>query len=213
MSELEHQREELLAEEVTDAELREILDRLGQDEFGGSGQSRVGDIVELTGIPPEAIGRILADIRKDEWERRFGLRQDQIESRVDHHEKVLREHAEQLRKTRNQPEEPRPKAHEVQAPSRQKPGEAASHKNDHSRPKSKIQMLNTPPDWVNSPEMEEHYRYLNEVANPYKRYAEQNTDAEIYDAYHREYMRRSCFVSTLTTFLIFSTLVIVSCQR
>lgn len=142
MSELEHQREQLLAEEITDAELREILERLGQDEFGGSGQSRVADIVELTGIPPEAICRILADIRKDEWEKRFGLRQDRMEARVDHHEKVLKDHAEELRKARQaeQRPEPKPKAYEVQIPSRRR---AESEEPEPKRkPKSKSKPSN-----------------------------------------------------------------------
>lgn len=86
---------ELLEEEVTDSELREILDRLGQEEFEGGELSRVADVVEATGAPSEVIGRILADIRKEDWEAKFGARQAKTEKTIDDHERRLR-HQESL---------------------------------------------------------------------------------------------------------------------
>jgi hypothetical protein len=95
--------EELLQEEIKDAELRQLLDRLGQQEFGGSGLSRVADVVEATGATPRAVAEALADIRKEDWERKFGARQALVEKRQDdqgmvinHHAQVLADHERRL---------------------------------------------------------------------------------------------------------------------
>jgi hypothetical protein len=87
---------ELRQQEITDAELRELLERLGQEEMGGSGLSRVGDVVEATGASSQVIGRMLADIRKDDWERRFGLRQEVVEKKVETHGRILSDHERRL---------------------------------------------------------------------------------------------------------------------
>lgn len=76
---------ELAQTEVSPEETRQILQRLAFEEFGGSENSRLGEIAEVTGASPEAIGRILADIRgesEDEW--RQG-----IESRLDLHARQI----------------------------------------------------------------------------------------------------------------------------
>lgn len=64
--------DELLEEELTGSELSELLERLGAEEFGGSENSRLRDVVELTGQEPLSVARVLADIRKEDWEERFG---------------------------------------------------------------------------------------------------------------------------------------------
>ncbi len=67
------QNNELLQQTVTDAELREILERIGHEEFNGNPLTTIQDIAEGTSADPAAIGRILGEIRKEDWEQRFGL--------------------------------------------------------------------------------------------------------------------------------------------
>lgn len=80
--------EELLNEEVTPDELREILDRLGQREFGGSPNSTIRDISESTSADPILIGRLLAEIRNEELQCRLGLQVEEHEQRIEHIEHV-----------------------------------------------------------------------------------------------------------------------------
>lgn len=80
-----------MRETVSDDELRIILERLGQEEFGGEPATTVQDIVEGTGADPIMIGRILADVRKEEFEKRFGLQ-------LKHHEQRIEEHEERIEK-------------------------------------------------------------------------------------------------------------------
>ncbi len=79
----QYRMEELLLEELTPDEVREVLQRLGSEELGGSENSRVLDVVELTGTEPVQVGRILADIRKEDWEERFGAILDSHSNRID----------------------------------------------------------------------------------------------------------------------------------
>lgn len=64
--------EELAREPVTSQELRALLERLGSQEFGGPEEPDVRAVSEATGVPVEAIGRILADIRRKELHDRYG---------------------------------------------------------------------------------------------------------------------------------------------
>lgn len=52
-------------ETVTDAELRAILERIGEAEFGGNPRTTVRDIVEATSADPKSVGSILAQVRKE----------------------------------------------------------------------------------------------------------------------------------------------------
>lgn len=81
-----NQPDELLRETVSDNELRIILDRIGQLEFAGEPATTVQDIVEGTGADPVVVGRILAEIRKEAFEERFGLQLKRQEQRIDDHE-------------------------------------------------------------------------------------------------------------------------------
>jgi len=67
------QNNELLQQTVSDAELREILERIGHEEFNGNPLTTIQDIAEGTSAEPAAIGRILGEIRKEDWEKKFGL--------------------------------------------------------------------------------------------------------------------------------------------
>jgi len=75
--------EELLSQTVSDAELREILERIGHDEFNGNPQPTIRDIAEGTSADPATIGRILGEIRKEDWEDRFGLKLKEHEHRIE----------------------------------------------------------------------------------------------------------------------------------
>jgi len=79
---LESESDDLLREQVSDDELRIILERIGQQEFGGEPATTVQDIVEGTGTDPIVIGRILGQIRKEAFEERFGLQLDDHEKRI-----------------------------------------------------------------------------------------------------------------------------------
>lgn len=91
---------ELSREELSAGEVREILDRLGQDEMGGPDVARVRDVAEATGTSVQTIGRILADIRKEDWEDKFGKRQSVLETTVDEHSKKLQRHGELLERVK-----------------------------------------------------------------------------------------------------------------
>lgn len=64
---------DLLNEQMSDAEVRTLLERLGSKEFGGSESATVGAVVEATGADLATVGRLLAEIRKEDFENRFGL--------------------------------------------------------------------------------------------------------------------------------------------
>lgn len=83
--------DELLKEAVTDDEVREILERLSVHDGGGSDYATVAAISETTGVPPEAIGRMLAEIRQTNLEERFGSELLAHEKRLESHHSQLRE--------------------------------------------------------------------------------------------------------------------------
>lgn len=67
------QQSDLLNEPLSDAEVRNLLERLGSQEFGGPETATLGVVAEATGSDPTAVGRLLAEIRKGEFEKKFGL--------------------------------------------------------------------------------------------------------------------------------------------
>ncbi|MEZ5162656.1 MAG: hypothetical protein R2688_02685 [Fimbriimonadaceae bacterium] len=73
---------ELLKEELTDSEVREILDRLSADELGGSEKATVGAVCEATGVGPMVVGRMLAEIRQTNLQELFGHRIDSHEQKI-----------------------------------------------------------------------------------------------------------------------------------
>ncbi len=84
--ELEHPRateQELLAEQVTDAEVRLIMERLSFEQFECP-NATVGAVVEATGATPITIARILGQIRKTAFEERFNETFLVHEERLDH---------------------------------------------------------------------------------------------------------------------------------
>src|SRR6476659_6924458 len=86
--------EQLRAESLTDQEVHELLERLGAKEFGGAENATIGAVAEATGNEPEAIGRLLAEIRKEDFEKRFGLQLGEHEARIE----TLEERTERLQR-------------------------------------------------------------------------------------------------------------------
>jgi hypothetical protein len=89
---------ELLAEPLTDEEVRDLLERLGSKEFGGPEHATVGAVVEATGANPATIGNLLALIRKEDFEEKFGLKLEEHEERIDN----LEDHARNAERTAGQ---------------------------------------------------------------------------------------------------------------
>ncbi len=81
--------EDLLSEQMSDAEVRTLLERLGSKEFGGSESATVGAVVEATGTDVEIVGRLLAEIRKENFEKRFGLQLKDHGRRIDTLEQIV----------------------------------------------------------------------------------------------------------------------------
>lgn len=79
----EFDRASLLAEPLGEAEVRELLERLGQAEFGGDERATVGAVIEATGADPVQIARFLAEIRGKALEERFKSAFDDHETRID----------------------------------------------------------------------------------------------------------------------------------
>lgn len=73
---------DILDEELSQDELRELLRRIGQTDYGDE-SSKVKDVAEATGRDPVAIGRILADIRKESFEAKYGLKIEEHEERIE----------------------------------------------------------------------------------------------------------------------------------
>lgn len=73
---------ELLAEQLTGDELHQVLERLGQDEFLSSDAPTVKDVVEGTGANPVAVGRALAEVRKQSFDERFAAAFGDHEKRI-----------------------------------------------------------------------------------------------------------------------------------
>lgn len=79
---LQSQYEALLAEPITDDEVRSLLERLGTAEFGGPEVSRVGDLIEATDADTQLVARLLGEIRHEDYQERFGARLDAVERRL-----------------------------------------------------------------------------------------------------------------------------------
>lgn len=77
--------EEVAAEPLQVGELARLLRRLALEEFGGAELPYVRDVAEMAQMSPEAVGRILADLRGesfDAWRARFESRLDQHGQRL-----------------------------------------------------------------------------------------------------------------------------------
>jgi hypothetical protein len=74
---------ELLAEPLTDEEVRDLLERLGSKEFGGPENATVNSVVEATGASVDTVGNLLAQIRKEDFEEKFGLKLEEHEERIE----------------------------------------------------------------------------------------------------------------------------------
>ena len=79
----DEQMRQLMSERLTKEEVREILTRLGAQEFGGPEESTLADVVEATDANPVTVARILADIRKEDWEERIGFILDDYAERLE----------------------------------------------------------------------------------------------------------------------------------
>lgn len=78
--------EQLSAETLEPSEVRSVLERLALDEFGGEDHPTIGDVAEAASTSPEAVGRILAQIRGTTLE----AWRSQFEQRLDSHDERLR---------------------------------------------------------------------------------------------------------------------------
>lgn len=87
--------ESLAQEELSEGEVRAVLERLAAGESMPE-QSTVGDVCELTEVSPVVVGRILADIRQTSFEALYLSHLKGLESRVDHHARILRKHEARL---------------------------------------------------------------------------------------------------------------------
>lgn len=94
----ESQKQELLNEEVLDEEVREILERLSSAELGGSELATIGAIAEATGASPNLIGRMLAEIRQENLDERFGKTLRKHQDTLETHSAKIARHGEELQK-------------------------------------------------------------------------------------------------------------------
>lgn len=74
--------EALALEELSSAELRAVLARLGERELGGSDAYTVGAVAEATGFAAEEVGAVLASLRGAEFQARFAEVLSQHEARL-----------------------------------------------------------------------------------------------------------------------------------
>jgi hypothetical protein len=74
--------EAILREELTDAEVRELLRRLSVEQFQGSEHPTVAAVCEACGVGPEVVGRMLAEIRQENLKELFGVRLDTHEQKI-----------------------------------------------------------------------------------------------------------------------------------
>ncbi len=72
----------LLQQELSDSEVREILERLSAEEFAAPLHATVSAVCEATGASADVIGRILADIRKQNIEERYGEAIERHEEKI-----------------------------------------------------------------------------------------------------------------------------------
>lgn len=74
--------EDLAQQELSPEELRAVLDRLACDATAEV--PTVGAVSEVTGVSPEVIGRILAQIRSEDLHEEFGKRLDEHDEKLKH---------------------------------------------------------------------------------------------------------------------------------
>jgi hypothetical protein len=74
---------ELLSECLSEAEVRELLERLGDASLGGPEEPTVGAVVDATGASPLEVGRLLAAMRQESLERRFCETFENHEDRIE----------------------------------------------------------------------------------------------------------------------------------
>jgi hypothetical protein len=74
--------QELLAEELTEEEVRELLVRLQTDDLGGSENATVAAVVEATGASLGTVSDLLAKIRREAYHELFGAQLDDHEHRI-----------------------------------------------------------------------------------------------------------------------------------
>lgn len=72
----------LLQQELSESEVRELLERLSAEEFAAPSLATVSAVCEATGASAELIGRILADIRKQNIEERYGETIERHEEKI-----------------------------------------------------------------------------------------------------------------------------------
>ena len=77
--------QEIQEEQISPAEVREILERLAVHEFG-DGISTLGSLAEGVGASPLVVARILGDIRKRNLDELFGARLNGFEQRITENE-------------------------------------------------------------------------------------------------------------------------------
>lgn len=82
---------DLLAESLSDSEVRTLLERLGSVEFGGSEDATLGAVVEATGSDVATVGRLLAEIRRGEFEKKFGVHLQDHGQRIESLEEQARQ--------------------------------------------------------------------------------------------------------------------------
>jgi len=96
----------LLQQEVSDSEVRQILERLSAEEFAAPLHATVAAVCEATGASAEVIGRILADIRKQNIEERYGETIERHEEQIGVLDERTHELAEKTDVIRFQTESP-----------------------------------------------------------------------------------------------------------
>lgn len=83
---LRTEKESLLREHLEENEVRLLLERLGEREFGGDPRPTVGAVIEATGADPIEVGRLLAQIRGEAVGRRFEAAFAQHAGELEEHE-------------------------------------------------------------------------------------------------------------------------------
>jgi len=77
-----HVLEQIASVELSPDEVRAVLERLGQEEFGLDGTTTVRDVVEATGADPTDIAAALQAVRGANLAHVYGRRLDDHEHRI-----------------------------------------------------------------------------------------------------------------------------------
>ena len=143
--------QELLAEELTAEEVRELLVRLHTDDLGGSENATVGLVVEATGAELDTVSSLLAQIRKEAYQELFGDRLDEHEHRIT---KLESRHAK-----------PPVQAPPIQGPAPINQARRATRPPDPP-PRFEHEVLDRPPVQIVFPPEQIDGRYLEESVSP-----------------------------------------------